>query len=428
MIIFLCIYTLWWGISIIYAFDVTEQDTTLDLLGQWICLNLSSVLLPSTRNSIFVIIFKLSYEKLRITHIYMASLCFISVFIKLVTVIIYNNFEYLIVLTDGDINPIFGTIAVLCVFLTCLFTLFRKKCFEIFYYSHKTFNVLIIISASIHSILSLYYMLPAIVLYCIDIILRYYYTYKANYSYLKCVGNSNYNTSCIFINLNMTKKIKVYPGCFFFVCYKNISRLEWHPLSLVSYANGNLTFCAKDMGKNTWTNKLKNFDTDVLIRSSDKLQNRVVYLQGPYSNIKLKYDKYSHIIAIAGGIGVTPIISIVEDIILKNKKTIILFVWIVRHSSLILPFNYMIEKIHNNNTKILIYSTNNEEESITELLYDVMMIKPNILNIIGKYIDDYKLKNSDVGIVCCGPKSLTDDIIISSSNLNVDVSCESFNI
>ena len=93
MIIFLCIYTLWWGISIIYAFDVTEQDTTLDLLGQWICLNLSSVLLPSTRNSIFVIIFKLSYEKLRITHIYMASLCFISVFIKLVTVIIFNCFN-----------------------------------------------------------------------------------------------------------------------------------------------------------------------------------------------------------------------------------------------------------------------------------------------------------------------------------------------
>ena len=70
------------------------------------------------------------------------------------------------------------------------------------------------------------------------------------YSRIKNVGYNK--SSSIFIELSLMKKIKIFPGCYFLLCfYNDISKYQWHPLSLITNDKNTLSFCAKDNGGNS---------------------------------------------------------------------------------------------------------------------------------------------------------------------------------
>jgi predicted ferric reductase len=151
--------------------------------------------------------------------------------------------------------------------------------------------------------------------------MRHIHTHKAIYSHFKITGNEKNGTSCIFIHITLLNPIKVNYGSYFFICFKDVSSFQYHPLSLISEYNENLIFCAKDRGPNTWTNMLKRHDSSI---EKNILMNKDIYLQGPYGHITIDYtkDKYKYIFSVAGGIGITPIISVLQDInyLYENKK------------------------------------------------------------------------------------------------------------
>ena len=435
----LCMFTLFSIFSIVYSFITNDYRNILRTLGQWQAINLASVLFPITRNSIFLVLFKGSFQNALLVHKYLAMLLLLSVIIKFVMILIYFNYSFLFTflnITTGG-SALMGTIATISMLLLGVFSIkqLREKCFEVFYYSHKFFVIISLITSCLHYIIILYYTFPAIFLYLIDIILRYKNTKKAIYTKLKKIGNDKYGTSSIFIHITLLKNIKIEPGSYFFICYKDISCFEWHPLTVISVHDNNLIFCAKNMGKNSWTDKLINFN-DSLITQEQQLIDKEVYLQGPYGHLKVNYknEKYKYLICIAGGIGITPILPILEDINktknkLKNIKKI-LFVWIVSHTSLVEPFSKNIDKLDQQIFETHIYSTNKnkEEQHLIEsiLSFDIIHKRPVISNVIEHFITQNKIKNKEIIISCCGPNRLSDDILSFCSLHSIDLSNENF--
>jgi len=356
------------------------------------------------------------------------------VWIKLIVVIVNKGFSFLFIPINNTTggSPLMGTICSLSIIITVLLAIpfIRNKLFELFYYSHRILAFITIISGTCHYLMTLYYILPPFLLYIIDLIIREFYTHKAIYSHLKVVGNEKDNTSCVFIHISLLNPIKVNYGSYFFICFKDISKFQYHPLSLISNYDENLIFCAKDRGVNTWTNKLKQYNS---IDGKSILKNKNIYLQGPYGHVTIDYEsnKYKYLISIAGGIGITSVISVLQEINhlyvnnrLDNIRKIYL-IWIASHYSLVKPFFsllHKLEEIFDINIYITRESFNNEEDKQFKILYE----KPKICDLINNIINEYKIINDDIAIISCGPKTLSNDLITLCSNLNIDISNECF--
>jgi predicted ferric reductase len=430
-VIFGSLYTIWWSGLLVYSF--LDSEKILCRLGLWISVNMSALLIPVTRNSIWLNLLKLSYENVIHLHKYIAILCFISVLIKLITVIIINDVHYLFILNNYETggSPLMGTLSSFSIILSTILSLpyIRHNFFELFYYSHRFFAIFTIITGSLHYVLTLYYILPALLLYIVDLVMRQIHTHKAIYSHFKITGNEKNDTSCIFIHITLLNPIKVNYGSYFFICFKDVSSFQYHPLSLISEYNENLIFCAKDRGPNTWTNMLKRHDSSI---EKNILMNKDIYLQGPYGHITIDYtkDKYKYIFSIAGGIGITPIISVLQDInyLYENKKLCnvkkIVLIWIVKHYSFVKSFSSLLSKLEPI-FEIYIYISRRTNDSIISQ-FDVKFEKPNIANVIHEFIDDDKIGSKEMAVICCGPMSLTNDVNKLCSRLNIDISNENF--
>ena len=416
LLFFYIIYTIWWITLLALSFD---SDDILSRLGIWICLNIAFTLLPVTRNSLWIATLKLSYSKLITVHKYIACLSLISVLTKIIT--IFSIYEY--TLFYENVSNISGTVSTLSILLTTILSIkpIRDNIFELFYYSHKILSILTIVSMSLHYIVCLYYVIPSLVLYLVDIIMRAVNTRKAIYAKIKNYTLSDNSTSYIFVTLCLVEPIKIEPGCYFFICCDNISKLQWHPLSLVYETHGNLVFCVKNMGEKSWSNNL------IALENNDNLYNTTnVFLQGPYSHIKLNYD-YSYILNIANGIGITPFISILNDIEEKKRNVIkkVLLIWIIPDVSFFIPFKQIFEKMINMHfIDLRIYLTKNGDN---ENGFTFINEKPKIYNIIENFIQENKIKDKELGVISCGSPSLINDVYKASVDFKFDLYNETFN-
>ena len=421
-IIFIIMYFIWWLALFVYSFISNEKNEIVKRLGYWISTNLAATLLPISRNNLSVLLFKIPSEKIIYTHIFIAFLFLISVLIKLITCIIIYKSNIFISTYYSDTNPLAGLLSSICVIIISLISLpyIRKNFYEAFYYSHRFLSFFIILFSSLHSIVTFYYIVPSLILYILDILTRFYKVRKIVYANFKNINEEENNFT--MINIISKKDIKVYPSCYFLICYNKISRLQWHALSLVSYDNKNLLFCVKNIGKNTWSGKL--FDYISTIKDNRDI-NKDILIQGPYGYLPIEYKNYKSIIIITGGVGITPMFSILDDIHANFQQflTNVSFIWIVNNSSLLRYFKKMLIKYNYNNLfNIEIYVT---KHIICDIYADLKVTfgKPIISNVI---VSSIKGLYKDNAVICCGPESLTDDIKSFCSINNIDIFCDSF--
>ena len=425
IVLFYIIYIAWWSILLGLSFIL---DDILIRLGIWINLNIAFTLLPVTRNSIWITSLKISYNKLITFHKLIAILSLFSVIIKTIVVLNIKNIPFLF----SNLETSMGTICSLSVLLTSILSApyIRKNMFELFYYSHKVLFFITTISMSLHYISCLYFILPSIILYFVDLSLRLSNMHKAVYTKIQNI--EFVDSTYIFITLKVIKNINTEPGCYFFLCCNDVSNLEWHPLSLVSKTKKNLLFCIKNMGDKTWSNHLKTLQDNKLLHETFE-----VYLQGPYYHMKLDYssDKYEYIINISNGIGITPFISILNDInglrgqnkLTKLKKSI--FIWITPDISYITPFLTKFENFYEM-VDIRIFVSKLKNDNDIEKYKDFFTIingKPNIIEYIGDFLEFNNIHDTkDTCIISCGSPSLINDIYKISYKYKIKLFNESF--
>lgn len=129
------------------------------------------------------------------------------------------------------------------------------------------------------------------------------------------------------------KQLKYLAGQFAFFTFPSISKKEQHPFTLSSHPHDDiLKITVKDLGD--YTNKLV----------SNLKQNDKVMIEGPYGKFSSSYSKEKEQVWIAGGIGITPFLSLAKDFYI-NKVTLF---WCVNNQSEA-PYKEELEKIKANN-------------------------------------------------------------------------------
>jgi predicted ferric reductase len=105
------------------------------------------------------------------------------------------------------------------------------------------------------------------------------------------------------ITAQLSKPLDVGPGEYFFLTCPEISSIQSHPFSVSSQPKPNvLTFHVKRMGNETsFTSKLL-----ALAKAQKSLDLK---LEGPYGRFSVALGVYSDIWLVAGGIGITPMMS-----------------------------------------------------------------------------------------------------------------------
>ena len=401
-IILFSIYTTWYLSFYFFIYSKTNKDELIKTMGTWNTSVLSLLILPSSRyNVIFSLI---PYRNNIFLHKYVSVTFIFSIIVKIISVYVYGN----------PIVDIF-MMGFLATFLILFVILFSNK-YKIL---HKIFTFLAIIFVSIHNIISLYYIIPSMVILGVDIIIRLTKSKKPIHVKLQKV-NQKFNNAGIFITLTVLNSVQIPVGSYFYVCIEDISKNEYQPLSVLSQpTDDTLQFFVKNkMENNTWKNTLNNLEQ---IKHG-------VYIKGPYKNLNVDYtrDTLKHIICIAAGTGIIPIFSIIEDIQKKYSKKIYI-VWIMSSSSLIEPFEQKIKTINNIMVDIDLYITDSNEHNTNLDYNDINIIheKPSISKVVNSIFKKKSLIETETICLCSGPKNLCENAIIACSKLNIEVSCES---
>lgn len=112
------------------------------------------------------------------------------------------------------------------------------------------------------------------------------------------------------------KAFKYSPGQYAFLCIPELGLLEWHPFSISSAPHEDMvTFHVRALGD--WTSKLRALVPDEGEAVAAPFD---LFVDGPYGSISIDMDghlpqtTYSHVVAFCGGIGITPMRSIVNQL------------------------------------------------------------------------------------------------------------------
>ncbi|XP_047320950.1 putative respiratory burst oxidase homolog protein H [Impatiens glandulifera] len=151
-----------------------------------------------------------------------------------------------------------------------------------------------------------------------------------------------YSGNVLALHMSKPKGFKYKSGMYIFVKCPDISSFEWHPFSITS-APGDDYLSVHIRALGDWTNEMKSRFEKVceassaqqrmgLVRLETKAfndlnleENQSMYprirIKGPYGAPAQSYKKYDIVLLVGLGIGATPMISIIKDILNHVKKS-----------------------------------------------------------------------------------------------------------
>jgi ferric-chelate reductase len=103
-------------------------------------------------------------------------------------------------------------------------------------------------------------------------------------------------------------------GNFVYINVPHVSKLQWHPLTIASSpktSTTDVTLLVKPLGD--WSIELARYAK----QCQEQNEEPVVYMDGFYGASLESYEEYPTLALIGGGIGVTPLLSILEDVAAK---------------------------------------------------------------------------------------------------------------
>ncbi|KAJ4828507.1 hypothetical protein Tsubulata_020336 [Turnera subulata] len=208
--------------------------------------------------------------------------------------------------------------------------------FNAFWYSHHTF-VIVYALLIVHGI-KLYltkkwsqkttwmYLAVPITLYACERLIR---AFRSSIKPVKILKVAVYPGNVLSLHMSKPQGFKYKSGQYMFVNCAKVSPFEWHPFSITSAPGDDyLSVHIRTLGD--WTRQLKTVFSEVcqpppagksgLLRADVQGGNNPagfpkILIDGPYGAPAQDYKKYDVVLLVGLGIGATPMISIVKDII-----------------------------------------------------------------------------------------------------------------
>lgn len=217
---------------------------------------------------------------------------------------------------------------------------FLKKLtgFNAFWYSHHLFvivyGLLIVHGIKLYLTKEWYkkttwmYLTVPISLYACERLIR---AFRSSVKPVNILKVAIYPGNVLALNMSKPQGFKYKSGQYMFVNCAAVSPFEWHPFSITS-APGDDHLSVHIRSAGDWTSQLKTVFQEICMPPSDGRSGLLraesqgenpnfprILIDGPYGAPAQDYKKYDVVLLVGLGIGATPMISIVKDIV-NNMK------------------------------------------------------------------------------------------------------------
>ncbi|XP_059657968.1 ferric reduction oxidase 8, mitochondrial [Cornus florida] len=280
----------------------------------------------------------------------------------------------------GELSLVTG----LVIWITSLPQIRRKK-FEIFYYTHHLYIVFLVLFLFHAGDRHFYMVFPGIFLFGLDKLLRIVQSRPET-----CILSARV-FPCKVIELTVPKdpRLKYTPTSVIFVKIPSISKFQWHPFSIASSSSvDDQTMSVLIKCEGWWTNALYDIIQTELDSDAGQMKCIPIAIEGPYGPASVDFLRCDSLLMIAGGIGITPFLSILNEIDSaqsSGRKSIaakVQLIYVVKSSQdicllkpiLPLLMNQTAEQLH---LKIKIYVTQEARSGATvrELLNEFSQVE-----------------------------------------------------
>eukprot|EP00475_Leptophrys_vorax_P013298 TRINITY_DN1967_c0_g1_i1.p1 TRINITY_DN1967_c0_g1~~TRINITY_DN1967_c0_g1_i1.p1 ORF type:complete len:1315 (+),score=276.51 TRINITY_DN1967_c0_g1_i1:28-3945(+) len=302
-----------------------------------------------------------------------------------------------------------AVIAMMLLFLTSIAPL-RRKTFNIFFAAHHVFIAFYVLG-SFHSTIFYYYTLAAAAVYGFDRLLRIIWGAYPVKAQVKLLPG---NVAKIIFPKHCLAHYEI--GQYVFLNFPQIDFFEWHPFTLAS-------------GPGEKTNEvdikaLGNFTRKVLALAEVKGGTLWVRQDGPYGHWPFNYARYPNVMALSGGVGVTPCIALLRHIYHINRPNATLdsivqnvfFVWSCKSEEEIGWFRDELEEIRKKEGRdgyprlhAYIHVTSNKGDKPLE--NGLKPGRPNLPQVFSDVIAEMEKDkaNSRAFAVTCGPAVMVNE-------------------
>ncbi|KAH6582130.1 hypothetical protein BASA60_002097 [Batrachochytrium salamandrivorans] len=456
-LVFIAIY-----LALTVLFGITDisvlNDTDVPRFGFMALSNLAVLTLLPQRNSLLSAFFGISRERCLLFHSILGT---VTILLSLLHGSLYlyewSYYDFLIESINSRAMITYGLASggvMSLVLLTSAVTPIRRLSFELFYWIHILSYPAMLALLFLHTSHSVEFFCPGAILYGVDRLLRIVRALRP----AKIIESVAVDDLLIRLKFEQPTFLgsfgKARAGQYFFVQFPAISLFEWHPFSMISSEddfivddrkadNGSKTsFELVDTNKESLSNdsrssyqhglisfirhrQSKSQQYELAIRREGhftrKLHEHIgngkslsVLVDGPYGRSFDGVMDRDTILLVAGGVGITPLISILQTIMSRNQNSAhdtprihVRLIWVVRDSDNFNWFEKELSEATANGIKIHLFATcacEDSTEKTSHLPVSVEFSRPSIIDIMRDMVGDRKSGN--VSVAVCGTQSL----------------------
>jgi respiratory burst oxidase len=295
------------------------------------------------------------------------------------------------------------------------------------------------------------YLAVPVTLYACERLIR---AFRSSIKPVKILKVAVYPGNVLALHMSKPQGFKYKSGQYMFVNCSAVSPFEWHPFSITSAPGDDyLSVHIRTLGD--WTRQLKTVFSEVcqppaagksgLLRAECTLEGGrprfpKVLIDGPYGAPAQDYKKYDTVLLVGLGIGATPMISIVKDIInnMKMEETFktrkAYFYWVTREQGSFEWFKGIMNEVAEmDETRIIelhnyctsVYEEGDARSALIAMLQSLHHAKNGIDVVSGTRVKSHFGKpnwrqvykriamnhpESRVGVFYCGAPALTKDL------------------
>ncbi len=309
------------GLNILWGWNRIRYSTDYQVYGWLTIANAGLALLLPTRANLFSLVARIPAPILLMYHRWagVATVIHASLHFGLTAQQYVSTGQFAIVLENARIRVgIMAWASVALMFLTSL-RVIRRRAFELFYYAHFLFLVLVA-GGLYHAAYGPEFLLPGLILWVVDRAVRFCYNFRSVEltEVTHCSGNV---TKLKFEGVSPTAA-----GQMAWVQIPSVSFANWHPFTIASAPGDKIgTIAIRALGG--YTNKVQRLSGNVKTSKGDHqacvnaLAGQIkIRVDGPYGVEPVAWTRYPVVLLVAGGIGITPGISIASHIVREAAR------------------------------------------------------------------------------------------------------------
>eukprot|EP00741_Cyanophora_paradoxa_P017018 tig00020951_g16437.t1 len=351
----------WWAVYFARASMKTDSwvGVTADVTGYLAQLQTLFILLPVARNSAWLPLIGVPWERAVRFHRWIGVLMVLSTAAHGVCMYLYYSgmglgLDFILTWDASSAGPnnLAGAAsgAALCALGLLSMPVIRRRLFELFYYAHILLFPVAFVLACLHLASTAAYAGPGVALLAIDWLLR---LWKGRARSTEVLAIRRESPDVVRLDLRKRGFRASGPAQYVFLQVPSLAPLQWHPFSISSgpREDGELTLHVRTLGPSSWTGKLGALadawaETLYVGRAEGCREPIAVRIDGPYGRPGLPLDRYRSVAFAVGGIGVTPALNALEWLV-KDSEVLLRvdFLWSSRDEGTVRAFADQIERL-----------------------------------------------------------------------------------